>query len=400
MMKKISLIIFALSVFFNLHGQQINDIISCDIEEAIPKVDRLLSAKKLDQYKLIGLGDPADFAKESKILNFHILAYLISRKNYRNVLLAMDDWRVRPLNAYLSSPHLLNPANLDSVFRSSISEYMFYNQEFLTFVTWLEKFNADNPDQMVRIFGIEQNTEIPPSYFLATYIFPVDETHGRELARKWSNSDTPDSLAFLDIETWFAGIVSSGIPEDYRDLIEQCRNDINHNRSFPDVPMNQKLTQGIIENSSKYVAGRIIDKLDKKSVLVGGNAVVVKANILSTIVADGLPVSSVGNYLDKYLTDDYCVFVTDFVESAELYVIDIPNSQIVSQEFTGTDYTKRLYTHGDHFDSKRDRTLLKEYRPIILSLVKDRSSIVSAEEDDPIIDLLFLLPNLTPSSML
>jgi len=399
-MKKIFAFALSLTIFLNLQGQQISEIISSDIEEAIPKVDRLLSAKKLDQYKLIGLGDPAVFAKESKILNFRILAYLISRKNYRNVLLATDDWRVRPLNAYLSSPHPLNPTNLDSVFRSSISEYMFYNQEFLTFLTWLEKFNADNPDQMVRIFGVEQNTEIPPSYFLATYIFPIDAQYGRKLAQKWGDNDTSDSLAFLDIEAWFAEIVDSDISETYRDLIKQCKNDINHNRSFPNAPVNQKFTQKIIENSSKYVANQIIDKLDKKSVLVGGNAVVVKANIRSTIVAEDLPVSSVGNYLDKHLTDDYCAFVTDFVESAELYVIDIPNSQIVSQEFTGNDYTKRLYTQGDHFDSKRDRTLLIEYRPIILPLVKDRSSTVSAEEEDPVIDLLFLLPNLTPSSML
>ncbi len=264
-MKSSCLIIALILAFSNTDAQKIQEIASKNIDEAIPMFNKVSDFKNTDDIKLLGLGDVADLAKESKKLNTAFTAYLISNKNFRNIVILGDDWMLRPLNAYMTSSAPADSTALLSLLSSSIPPYpKFANTEFFELIAWIKKYNLAHQQDMVNFWGVAPNTSIPPSYFLSAYVYAIDKAYGQKLSEKWSENTASDSVAYADIKTWLTTLKSTGLSKANQTLVAKCNADLLHNKAVVKIlSIDQKFPPKILNDRARYIANRILEKLGK-----------------------------------------------------------------------------------------------------------------------------------------
>jgi hypothetical protein len=390
-------LIGGLMLIYSAQAQKIHEIVSKDINDAIPVFDRMLESKDFAKVKLLGLGDVAIFVKESKRLITSFSAYLIHKQKFRNVVLQVDDWRLRPLNSYLTNTVQTDTAVLDSLIKSIFSsDFQFRNREFRSFLRWLKQYNLTNPNEHVNIYGVAPNSDIPPAYFLAAYVFEIDKASAEKLSEKWSNEDTPDSLAYSDIEVWLQAIKKTKISSSVHEQILRCEEDLLHNKyvlkyTSPD----QKFSQSQLNDRARYIANQVLKKLGKQTILYAMTHQVIKRELESSVVMGGLPVSSTGKYLHEDLKSDYQSIVVDFADNARLIMIDISARQGNLENVAGTAQAKALHQKAEYIDRKKDTQLLKGYKPTMLWPYKGQVANIILGKDDYAVDALFLFSTLT-----
>lgn len=396
-MKHSYLFIFLLFVVSLVNAQKIQDIASKNLTEAIPMFDHVSDFKNTDDIKLLGLGDVGVLAKESKRINMAFSAYLITKKNFRNVVISGDDWKLRPLNAYLNSSAPADTTKLISLILSGIPPSPEYaNFEFIEFVKWLKQYNLDHPQDMVSILGATSNTPIAPSYFLGTYVYAIDKDYGQKLSEKWSENTTPDSLAYMDIKTWATGIKSAKLSKENQELLAKCNDDLLHNQSVVIIKsFDQKFPARVISDRSHYVANQIITKLNKKTIFLGLNHEVSKADLKENFSLNNVSVSSIGKYLDDRLKEKYCSLVTDFADTSSLQVLNYTARKMGFEVLTPSDKAKALYKKGDYLDRKKDKDLLKGYQPISLPYAKEIYVNILVNPGDYAADGVFIFKHLS-----
>ncbi|WP_457287225.1 hypothetical protein [Pedobacter sp. UYP24] len=350
----------------------------------------------------MGIGDVGMFSKETKKINFSFSAYLISKRQFRNITLPVDDWQIRPLNAYLISSSARDTSELDTLVSNIFtSDYQYKNLEFKAFLQWVKTYNINHPLEMVNLFGVASSNTIPPSYFLSAYIYPVDASNGQKLSAKWSDDNTPDSLAYVDIRKWAESQKDLRISKLNQDLISRCVEDLSHNNSVLKLtPLDQKFSRDQLNGINRYVANQILKKLNKKTIFLGLNKAVVKANLESNFVIDQLQYSSIGNYLKISLAGGYKVYVTDFAVEANLPVADFSTQKMNIQNATGSDQAKGVYRGNDYVEPTEKLNLLKGYNPAYLSAFPSLDSRIIVGKDQYVFDGLFILSTLSVVSLI
>lgn len=400
-MKNICIVITLLFVFSYVNAQKVQEIASKNIDEAIPMFGHISDFKNTDGVKLVGLGDVGELAKESKKLNTTFSAYMISKKNFRNIVIPTDDWLLRPLNTYLTTSAPADTTLLDSLIKDIFaSNHSFRNREFRSLLSWLKTYNSGHRQDMVNIFGVAPGTTIPPSYFLAAYVYTIDKPYGQKLSEKWSNNATPDSIAYADIKIWVASLKNTKLSKPHQDLIIRCNEDLLHNKAVVKiVSVDQKFPPKTLNDRSRYIANQIIKKLGKKTIYLGSNTEVIKADLLSNFVLNDLPIYSTGKYLGEDLKDNYCVFVTDFADTARLPVVYISTKKIEEEVIASSKQTKALPKKNDYFDRKKDLVSLRGYQPILLSTFKEVVTKAIVKQGDYATDALFLFSQLSKTDL-
>ncbi|RZM29707.1 MAG: hypothetical protein EOO88_03895 [Pedobacter sp.] len=378
-------------------AQKIQEIVSKEIDDAIPVFDQLLGSRSFADIKVLGLGDAAVFVKESKKLATSFSAYLISRQKFRNIVLHVDDWQVRPLNAYLTSAVRADTLVLDSLIKSIFSsDYQFRNRDFRAFLQWLKQYNLTNPKDQVNFGGVAPVNRIPPAYFLAAYVFEIDKTYGQQLSEKWSNEDTSDSLAYSDIDVWLQAVRKTKSSTSVRQQILRCEGDLQHNKyvlkyNSPD----QQFSQNQLNDKARYTANQVLQKSDKPTIFYAMTYQVMKGELETSVELNGLPVSAVGKYLKDELKSSYQSFAIDFADSAKVMVIDIPNRKGDLEKVNGTAQAKALYQKGEFIDRTKDAQSLKGYKPTMLWPYKGQVGNLILGKEEYAIDAVFLFSSLT-----
>lgn len=378
-------------------GQKIQEIVSKDIADAIPVFDQLLGSRSFAGIKVLGLGDAAVFVKESKKLTTSFSAYLISKQKFRNIVLHVDDWQVRPLNTYLTSAIPADTLVLDSLVKSIFSsDYQFRNRDFRAFLQWLKQYNLTNPKDQVNIYGVAPLSRIPPAYFLAAYVFDIDKVYGQQLSEKWSNDDTSDSLAYSDIKIWLQAIGKKKHSRSVQEQIMRCEEDLQHDKyvlkyTSPD----QQFSQNQLNEKARYTASQVLKNLGKQTIFYAMTYQVMKGELETNVELNGLPVSAVGKYLNDDLKSSYQSFAIDFADSAKVIMIDIPNRKGDLEKVNGTAHAKALYQKGEFIDRTNDAQLLKGYKPIMLWPYKGQVGNLILGKDEYAIDAVFLFSSLT-----
>lgn len=394
--------IFAFIGFLMLVGktnaQKIQEIISKDIEHAIPVFESMTDAKRFAEVKVLGLGDVATFAKESKTLTTAFSAYLISKHKFRNILLQVDDWQIRPLNTYLTAVVRADTLVLDSLIKSIFSsDFQFRNREFRSFLQWVKKYNSTYPNDQVNIFGVAPSSKIPPAYFLANYVFEMDKSYGQQLSEKWADEDISDSVAYADISAWLGVIKKTKTSKAHQELALSCEEDLLHNKHvLAYTSFDQQFSQKQLNTRSRYIADQVVKKSGKKTILYAMTNQVVKADMESSMVLNNLPVSSIGKYLGDELQAAYQTFVIDFADKARLIIVDIAARQGNLEDVAGTAQAKALYQKGEFIDRKKGTAFLKGYKPALIWPFKiQTANIILKKDDDAVIDALFLFSTLS-----
>ncbi|MCC8427015.1 erythromycin esterase family protein [Mucilaginibacter sp. UR6-11] len=383
--------------FGNVNAQKIQEIASKNIDQAIPLFDQISDFKNTDEVKLVGLGDVGEYVKESKKLNTAFSAYLISKKKFRNIVLQTDNWLLQPLNAYLTSSAPADSAVFIPLFINAIpARGQFANTDFMSLLTWIKKYNLAHPQDMVNIFGVAPNKIIPPSYFLSTYVFAVDQPYGKKLSEKWSESIAPDSIAYSDIKIWVESLKNKKLSKMQQDLVSSCNEDLLHNTLVVQiVSVDQRIPPRYLNERSRYVANQILKKLGKKTIFYALNTEVAKADLKWSFSLDNHPFFSTGKYLGEDLKENYYVFITDFADIARIPVVSYSAKKINVEVLSGPEQAKTLYKKNDYFDRKKDSDLLKGYQPILLSTSKEIITNTVVDRDSYATDALFLFSQLS-----
>lgn len=380
-----------------LKGQSIDDISSKSIKEAIPVFKEISNFENTDNIDLLGLGDIAEFAKESKKANTAFAAYLITNKEFRNIVLPVDDWLLRPINAYLTSSLSVDSAIIDSLAKTFLSLHLNYrSQEFRSFMLWLKEFNTTHQDDIVQLYGVAPLTNIPASYFLSNYVYIVDENYGRALSKKWSDSAPSDSALYSDIFNWVEKQKYKKLSDEDKALIAKCEYDLLHNRSIVKIDsLNQKFPKNVLNSRSRYIADRILEKTKKKTIFFGANTEVATTQLKAPFVIEDQAISSVGSFLKSNLKDRYYVFVTDFANSARLPIVNISTQSMDIEAVPGSEKAKQLRLIGQYFTHTDHSNLLTGYEPSFFSTFSEMKTTPVTAENQPSIDALFLFSKVT-----
>jgi hypothetical protein len=398
-MKRIILIFLLTFTIVNiLRAQLVDSIATKKIDSAIPLFSKISDFKELDNIQLVGLGDVAEVAKETKKNNTAFAAYLIQNKKFRNILIPFDDWVLRPLNSYLISGKTNDSLEVVSLIKNIFeSSYRFKNKEFISFIFWIKNYNLNHPNDMVNIYGVFPLTPIPLSYFLSAYIYPLDSSFGKKMSEKWTSHGISETVAYADMKSWIKLKRTGKINESERDLLNGFENDLLHNSSIIKIDsLTQKFPASLLNKRSSYVANQIQAKIEKRSIFVTSNTDVVTTQIKPSFVLEEIPINSIGTLLKSLLKNRYYVFVSDFAGSAQLKVVNLVTRSLDDEVYVSSDQAKTLRKKKDFFNlEKNDSGILNGYCPLYLSLFKQLNSQTIVEKKGVPFNTLFLYFNLS-----
>lgn len=383
-------------------AQRVGKAAQLPIDQAAADVEVIVKNNIPEQVKLIGIGEVATFAKEVTQFNTALAAYLIVKKRCRRFLVMDDEWRLRPVNDYLTGGgSTTDTMVLDSLLRHSMSSY-FHSMQFRSFLTWLKKYNLRYPKDMVNLLGVTADAPIPPTYFLATYVVPADSTDGSRIGRKWADKFYADSSAFKDIEDWYRQILANpGLFARHKDLLSRCGEDLQHNKAVITVAsIEQTLSKDEIDRKMSYEVSSILRKLDKRAILFGSNATIVKGDFTSKRMANEKPAATTGKLLYYKLKEKYYACATSFADSANLPILSAARREIELTFVPGTTEAKRLFQQKDYFFMPSDSAYMSQYRPSLVPFILEYRSKLVPDNNIAAADALFLFSSLTSADLI
>lgn len=338
--------------FSNLvNAQNAQEIISGPLEQVMPIFDKTFATGKVNDAKLIGLGDLGIFAKETKKMNAYLASYLISKKGFRNIILKVDDWTLRPLNALLKSPSALKQGELDSVIKAIFrTDFQFRNTEFKSLLEWIKDYNVAHPKDLINIYGAGADEKIPPSYFLTAYMYRANPSEARKLSTKWGEETVSDSLAYTEIAKWIKSQRLSKSPLKTKQIVDSCETDLLHNNYVITISsFGQKNQLDKWERRTTYIANQILNKQSKKSIFYALNSEVGRSFVTSPLVGDD-KIQSVGKLLGDQLKEQYYVIVTDFRNKANLALINPATGDYKIVMYEGSEQVRKLKEQKFYFE--------------------------------------------------
>ena len=400
-MKAIGYIIFFLSYsLLTTHAQMVKKIAEEPIETGEKEIAKLFAGKISPTVKIVGIGDVAFLSHEPAKFNAALMAYLIEKQNFKRISIAIDDWVMRPLNAYLLNSKAAPSKQItDSLTKVVAVRTPYHTTEFQDFIVWLKEYNLGHRQQPVSFAGIGLENRIPASYFLSTYILPIDKTSGLALSQKWAAYNYPDSSMFHDVLDWCSKITTNS-NESGQDasLLLLCNEDIQHNKDLNEMALLvQKNTPDNYIFLSNHYANDVIKKDGEKGIFYFLNQHIAKANIL---FMNGDKKPSTGLLLYNKLKDAYFACLTDFADTAVSTVVNIQQRKYEMDTAYGKLQAQNLLMKKDYFFATEDSSLLKGYLPNSLPLFKGQKNTISLDKNTLPQDALFLLKNLTPVAYL
>jgi erythromycin esterase-like protein len=389
-----SLLFLAFSNIVN--AQQLQEVISKPLEQVMPTFDKTFATGKMNDAKLVGLGDVGILAKETKKVNAYLASYLISKKGFRNIVLKVDDWTLRPLNALLKSPSVLKPGELDSVIKAIFrTDFQFRNAEFKSLLEWIKNYNVAHPKDLINIYGAGSEGKIPPSYLLTAYMYRAAPLEARKLSAKWSEETVSDSLAYTEIATWIKTQRLSKLTLSTKQIVDSCENDLLHNNSVITITsFGQKIPLDKWERRTTYIANQILSNQSKKSIFYALNSEVGRSFAMSPLLGDD-KIQSVGKLLGDNLKEKYYVIVTDFINKANLALINPATGNYKIVTFEGSEQVRKLNEQKYYFEIGSEKNSIPNYLPAIIDAFEGMQPKLITIERTRIADGIMLLSDIS-----
>lgn len=392
------IVLFACLVcfFFTSSARQIQHLPGKSIEAAMADIELMAGNKIPDNVKLVGLGDAAALAYEPVRFNTTLAAFLIRKKGFRNFLVMDDNWMVRPLHHYLSGTRSFDSTVIDSLVQHTIGNFQYKTTGFRTFLYWLKKYNLLHQDKMVSLRGIGASRAIPISYFMITYIYPLDKENGTYLSKKWGVPNYPDSLAVKDVEAWYKGIIKNkAFVNKNKALLAACAEDLAYYDATSRRARQTNVTQ-YMDLTVNIIGNQILQQVSQRSILYTSNDFIARSNTRLDYIPGRPVVSYTGMYLHQQLKEGYFACLTGFSDTARLLLVNRQAATIEDSIFVAPQQEKLLYQKKDRFFIPEDTLVLKQYLPAELPIfTNDAITIVPDTAIRPL-DALFLFKYLSP----
>ncbi len=381
-------------------AQTIQQISQKDTEKAMPDMERLLKDQIGTTVKLVGLGDVATLAKETQQFNTSLCAYLISKKDFRHIILLEDEWLVRPLNDYLTNGRPADTAKLTSLMLRCLSGPDLNNDVFRYFLTWVKKYNLSHKASQVNLYGGLSNTSIPSSYLVAAYVYPVDAKSAEAFAKKWDRESNTESQCLQDINQWYLKISKTKTRSPIQKLLLQsCGNDIEHNENVLKIERaDQKFTVDTLLKQTNYISKSIVEKTTQKTILFSQNRVVLKCDVSSSFVLGGKTMPSVGKLLDHAMHQAYYACVTDFCGPSKLPVVDIAAQAMNMETVLPSAQAKLMFENSDRYFQKSSTSKINDFLPAMVPFLKGFVYTMTYDKATVPFNALFLFKELSVSN--
>lgn len=390
----ILLLLFASTL--SLKAQRVQQISQLSIDSGMTEIGLLMNNEIADHVKLVGIGDVATWVKETQRFNTALSAFLISKKNFKNLLLPVDEWLIRPLNSYLQAASPLDTVVLDSLLKNYLPDNNYHSVEFRSFIFWLKKHNLSHPKNMVNVFGVQSAETIPYSYFLAAYIYPVDKASGARLVKKWDDFVFNPADAYKDIEEWYLKMKQSNLSKEKRELVKNCEMDIAHNKAILKIEsLLQKFPLEVVKNYNSYSAKKTLERTTEKSILFAPNSTIVRSDFRSYRLIDDVPVPSIGKLLHIQLKADYYVCVSDAGGTIQIPLADLATQSIKIDTLSGSEQVKDMLLQKDSYFGSTDKQILQKFIPAAIGFLKGYNTTLVLNEGMAPSDAVFIFNTLT-----
>lgn len=395
--QNVILMLLIIFCFIRTNAQQIEKIADKPLDVAVKQLGPIVGQQIPDQVKIFAIGNISPLAKESSSFNTVLASYLISQRRFRHIILFEEDWILRPLNDYLAGNMDFDSTVVDSLFRNSLVTTPWCTSEFRSFLFWLKKFNLSHRSEPVRLSGLLSEELIPPAYFLASYIFPLDRQYGLRLSKKWGVDVYNDSMAYSDITAWYQQIDKE--PARFRrhqSLMLRCKADLEHNSSIRQNKLLESDIEALIVSKVQAIADYALKQSGERTILYASNEYIAK----SEIVLYGQKVSSPGLVIHRQVAEEYYTSLTDFTDSANLQLKDPETGGFKQTLIQGTAQAQTMTQQKRAFFVSQDGAKIQRYIPrTISSLIGEEKEIIPLP-GTPATDALFILPRLTPATLL
>lgn len=377
----------------NAGTQQVGKTTDAPLTIAIREMAAVLANKIPGQVKVVGIGNVTAFAKESTDLSMAMVAFLISQKNFRQVMLLEEDWMLRPLNDYLTDKRAFDSTIVDSLVRISLASSASRTTPLSSFAIWLKKYNLVHPNAMVSLSGIVPDDFISPDYFLATYIFPVDRTNGLIFSKKWGANILDNESSLKDIDTWYQQISKNAILfNKHKKLLLRCAEDLAHNDIVRNsTPLAMK-TKTILDFKMHAMANLILKKSDNRAIFYSNNEDIAESHY----VFNGDTLVSIGLLLHEQLKDKYYACLTDFADSSSLNQADNQAGEIKLITIPGSMQARELARKKSVFFMQEDSAAIKQYIPRTIFPVIGVEKEILRDHNIPAANALFIIKCVTP----
>ncbi|PZP49112.1 MAG: hypothetical protein DI598_08600 [Pseudopedobacter saltans] len=305
-LKSITSFLILITVFTHqAKSQLVDSIIGAPIDKAVTLIGKNNIIDNITpDVKLVGLGEIAILAKETTLFNTRLAAYLISRRDFRMVVLNQSNFVLRPLNDYLSGNSGFDKDTMDSIAHLSLQQSMYSSQEMMQFLYWLKKHNLKFPSKKISISGSAgPEGLIPVYYFLTHYIYPVDPEQGRLFSSRWQAPNYTDSLSYRDIYAWGSSDKSQSRLKG-KNLLTMFNDDVHYNQQVSSLKSYQE--------AMDMLADGVLRHTNMKTIFFSYNEAIVKSKIVVNGGRD--TVNSPGLIFQSRLGKHYVAYLSDFQE--------------------------------------------------------------------------------------
>lgn len=229
---------------------------------AVKAQDSLPAPLKLhipDNVKAVAIGDVSYTAAESVLFSTRLIQYLVREKGFRTIMIARNDWGLRKLNDYLTSPAVASPQEETRMLSEILNNTVHNTTQFAALFRWMKAYNQRHPDDTVTFSGM--NFLPPPTiiYLMARYVMPEDSAAGIAMMKRWSPKVRNDTNALAVISNWAVANHNAALIKDIqtiRSCIRYMLNDGISNRDvFFDSCMAQQVKQAVAAQHKVIVWG-------------------------------------------------------------------------------------------------------------------------------------------------
>lgn len=311
-------------------------------------LDSILDKQITDEIKVVGLGDIGPFpSEEISSYAFEISKFLIKNKEFKNVFVPVTDILLRPFNDYINSDSVYEKEKIDSIFAEIPSktkkEYIVFKiSAFWDLISFLKKYNLENPQKKISLHGTEYSSPYP-SYFFYKYISPLDKSESKSTSQKWIENITEDYVIGVcqKIVAWHKDNISQIEKLPKNQYYNYLMKDVNSANTLLKIAKVNNDEAKIVSLVSENLSNEILNLTEGKSVIWSRNHLVAK----SSKREKSPQAIFFGSFLNSALKDSYYAILFDFPEKAEISVPKKDSQEIVVEHFFAEkDATIKLLT--------------------------------------------------------
>lgn len=175
---------------------------------------------KLNDAKIVGLGEATHGDKTTFAFNFNMVKYLVGERQFRILIVEAPNSIVRPLDDFIQSDATYITGQIDTLVYKTLPAGAWRDLQFASLIKWLKDYNLEHKTKKVALRGMSIDA-VPKEDILNTDIKPYDPSGAATIEQKWKSPGYNKYDEWNDIFNWqdaHARLIA-GLPDALRQRI-------------------------------------------------------------------------------------------------------------------------------------------------------------------------------------